>query len=662
MFRIKKSANNRKSSSRKARFESLENRRMLTVTVKAANNDIFISGDGANNGIAVFQDGARRLFIYGDTATAIAGDGTVAGVIADTNAGGGREFDPGQFANIFINMGSGNDLVQIAGLQSTDVGQLDIKTGDASGGDNVSIGQSTFAGSPDIFFGFNAVAKGVSITSGNGNDVISVNALTAPNLSIDGATLPDVVNIATTDNVLINGNVSVDLNDGGGTVNVGQNSHTLVVDGSMNVRGGSGNDFLTLDGLTAGNVSGDLNLQTGAGNDQVTVGSNSAVSVSHGSLNIDVGDSTTSNTVTIGANSTVAVTGNTAISAGSGNTLDNTINVDNLTTAGLSINTGGNGDTVDIAQVHSDTIHGNLSIAAGDGANTLTLGSSGAALVVDGILGIVTGSGSDGVTLNYLTAGNVSGDLNIQTGAGDDTVSVGSAGAVAVSHGSLTINTGDATTQDIVNVGVGAAVTASGNAAIVTGSGNDIINVQSLSAAGVAANSGAGNDQVTLNHVTSGGYIAANLGEGTNTLTLSNSTGTAVSVNSGSGVDTISISSDTFASLTIAAGDGDNVIHLDNSTISQSATINTGSGADQVSLSGMHAESVALNTGDGNDSVTITSATVIDHLMAQLGAGNDTLTASNSTLTGLSVFDGGLGKDHLKLTKVKHAKKVSHSF
>src|SRR6478609_2096491 len=200
MFRSKKSAFNRKTASRKARFESLEDRRMLTVTVKAVNNDIFISGDGANNGIAVFQDAIRRLFIYGDVATAIAGDGTVAGAIADTNAGGGREFDPGQFTNIFINMGSGNDLVQIAGLQSTDVGQLDIKTGDASGGDNVSIGQSTFAGRPDIFFGFNAVTKGISITGGNGNDVISVNALTAPSLSISGGALPDVINIATSDN------------------------------------------------------------------------------------------------------------------------------------------------------------------------------------------------------------------------------------------------------------------------------------------------------------------------------------------------------------------------------------------------------------------------------------------------------------------------------
>jgi hypothetical protein len=76
----------------------------------------------------------------------------------------------------------------------------------------------------------------------------------------------------------------------------------------------------------------------------------------------------------------------------------------------------------------------------------------------------------------------------------------------------------------------------------------------------------------------------------------------------------------------------------------------------------VHAGSVAINTGDGDDTLDISNATVIDHLMAQLGAGNDTVTASNSTLTGLSFLDGGVGKDHLKLTKVKHPKKYSHSF
>src|SRR5262245_3679205 len=231
----------RRSVYRSLGLEPLEGRRLMTVTVKAANGDIFISGDGGNNGVAVFEDAIRRLFIYGDIATAIAGDGTVAGAIADTNAGGGREFDPGAFNNIFINMGSGNDLVQVAGLQNTDVGILQINSGDASGGDNISLGQSTFAGSPDIFFGFNAVTKSVNITTGNGNDVVSVNALTAPNLSVNSGALPDVINLATSDNVIVNGDVSLNLGAGGGSVNIGLNSHTAVIDGNLEVTGGSGN-------------------------------------------------------------------------------------------------------------------------------------------------------------------------------------------------------------------------------------------------------------------------------------------------------------------------------------------------------------------------------------------------------------------------------------
>src|SRR4029079_18358597 len=175
----------RRSTHRSLGLEPLEGRRLMTVTVKAANGDIFISGDSANNGVAVFQDAIRRLFIYGDTATAIAGDGTVAGAISDTNAGGGREFDPGAFDNIFINMGAGNDLVQVAGLQTTDVGSLQINSGNATTGDVVSIGQSTFAGSPDIFFGFSAVTNSVSIMTGSGNDTVNIDALTTPSLSVN---------------------------------------------------------------------------------------------------------------------------------------------------------------------------------------------------------------------------------------------------------------------------------------------------------------------------------------------------------------------------------------------------------------------------------------------------------------------------------------------
>jgi hypothetical protein len=806
MSQNSKSAFRRKTSSRKARFEALEDRRLLTVTVKAANNNIFISGDSNGNKLAVFQDAGGSLFIYGDENTTIAGDGVVSATIPDTNPGGGRVFNSGLFRNIFINMGSGSDVVQIAGLRAADVDILDINTGDATGGsDTVSFLQTTFVGSPDTAWGASATSKAVSITTGSGDDYVNVSALTAAGLSIDTGAGNDTIGVAQNDDVAIHGDLSIVAGDGGGTVNVAPNSHTLVVDGSMNVQGGAGNDFYTFDGLTVGNVVGSLNIQTGAGEDQVAIGGNSAVSVSHGSLSIDVGDSATGNAVRIGANAAVTVSGNTTITAGSGNTLaSNLINVDNLTTSALSINGGANGDSINLAASHNVVVHGDLAVNAGSGANfitvgtstisltvdgnvniiagsgndevtldnltvgnvlgdltiqtgagddniqlgstvavsishgslsidagnatigngiaiglgaavtvsgntSLTSGSSGAsngiavnnlttsalsintgsaadninvalnsavtvhgdftvnagagdnhvvmgtsatALVVDGNLSIVTGSGTDEVTLNNVTAGNVSGDLTIQTGAGDDIVELSKFAAVSVSHGSLNINTGDATTLDTINILAGAPTTVSGNTAIVTGNGNDFINVQSLTTNGLAVNSGKRNDKVNLNAITSNGYFAVNLGDGKNSLTLANSTGKAVTVTGSAGADTINFDGNEFVSLTLNAGSGANVIHLKNTTISTATSITTGTGADQVFLSGVHAKSVAIDTGSGADKVSI-GTTILDHLLAKLGSGDDTFIASNSTFTGQDIIDGGTGKNSIKFSKVK---------
>jgi hypothetical protein len=109
-------------------LEKLEQRLTLSVTVKAVNGSILISGDSANDRVSIIEDGGGNLFIYGDVNTSISGDGVVAAVIPDTNAGGGREFNNGLFSHLFINLGDGNDSLEIAGLRSTDVQSLTINT------------------------------------------------------------------------------------------------------------------------------------------------------------------------------------------------------------------------------------------------------------------------------------------------------------------------------------------------------------------------------------------------------------------------------------------------------------------------------------------------------------------------------------------------------
>ena len=573
------------------RIERLEARIALSVTVKVANNNIFISGDGADNHVAVFQDAIRRLFIYGDTATAIAGDGTVAGAIADTNAGGGREFDPGQFTNIYINMGAGSDDVEIAGLQSTDVGLLSINTGD--GGDSVTVSQSTFAGSPDIFFGFNATTGPVTITSGNGANHVSVNALTAPSLAVTTGAGIDTINIAINDDVSINaGDLLINTGDGTNSVLFGPN-HNTAVTGQLSLHTGANNDTITIDSVIAnslvaqtgagtdaitlssnvgntihgdatlgggagaktftvgsannkpttidgsfnivtegdsnlvtlnflqvGNTRGSLGISAPTGNATVTLASLGDVNVVNGSASIDTGDVNTPNAVSIGSSHSVLVSGDLSVHTGAG---ADTVTLDSLTTSGLSVNTGDGTDGINVAQSGAVTVHGDAILQGGAAKKTILVGSTNHPTVIDGDMAITLGAGSDAVTLDFLTVGNVQGSLNISTGLGDDVVKLAAAGDVSVPHGSVTIDAGDASTIDSVTIGsANHAVTISGDLAIHTGSGDDAVILDSLTVGStlgsLTIDTGTGGDTITLagngNITVAHGSVSIDTGDG----------------------------------------------------------------------------------------------------------------------------------------------------
>jgi hypothetical protein len=199
-------------------LEKLETRLTLSVTIKVANQDILISGDGTNNHIAVFQDGGGNLFIYGDSATSIAGDGVVSAAIPDTNAGGGREFNSGLFKNIFVNFGNGNDTVEFGGLRAADVQNLTINTGDASTGDTVKFGQTTFVGNPDTNWGSNAIAHSVDITTGNGADQVRISDLTTPAFSVQTGSGDDTITPVDLGGLVSNVDKSIDGGAGNDTL------------------------------------------------------------------------------------------------------------------------------------------------------------------------------------------------------------------------------------------------------------------------------------------------------------------------------------------------------------------------------------------------------------------------------------------------------------
>ena len=406
------------------RIEALESRIALSVTIKVAAQDIFISGDNTANHIALFQDGGGNLFIYGDTSTAIAGDGVVSAAVPDTNAGGGREFNSGLFKNLYVSMGSGDDTVNVAGLRAGDVASLTINTGGATTGDTVVFSSTTFVGIPDTSWGPNAVAGPVTILTGNGANTVTLHDLTANSLNVTTGSGNDTINLATAGGLIIHGNATIDAGDGSNTITAaaGAGNNTTTVDGHLSLRTGSGSDTVSLDALTAGSLS----ISTGAGTDSINLSQNSAM-----------------------------------------------------------------------------TIHGDAFIQGDAAKKTILVGSINHATVIDGNLNITLGSGSDSVTLDFLTVGNVKGGLNISTGLGDDVVKVASTGDVSVPHGSVTIDTGDASTIDSVTVGAANhTVAISGDLAIRTGSGDDAVILDSLTVGNtfgsLTISTGTGNDTITL--------------------------------------------------------------------------------------------------------------------------------------------------------------------
>jgi len=190
---------------------------------------------------------------------------------------------------------------------------------------------------------------------------------------------------------------------------------------TMTVKGGAGDDNIAVLGVK--NLTADL----GAGDDTIN---NSASATPYDNVTANLGDGNNNGTFNLSATGTANITG------GAGN--------DNITVDGGK----------------------NITINAGDGANTINIGGT-TAPADDATINITGGAGVDNVTVT-LTNGTKTATVNIDTGAGDD---------------QITVNSGDS--KDSVTIKAGA--------------GNDIIDLDTGSYAGAAKiYGGAGKDDITL--------------------------------------------------------------------------------------------------------------------------------------------------------------------
>ena len=616
-------------------------------------NDLMFGGDG------------------GDTIRGGAGDDSLNGNgisgSPDTDdllfGDGGDDRIAGNEGNDSLYGGLGNDFIQGSGTP-TDGNDLifgedgdDTLYGEASN-DSVYGGSgndSVYGGaSDDLLFGGTGSD---SISGGAGNDRIEATVGDAIGDYVQG----------------VGGNDSIYASAGADTIDAGADNDLVYAGaGADTVLGSDGLDTLlgeagadTMDGgigsdVLYGGDDNDVLLDTGDGNDQL-YGEGGTDSVAGGT----------------GNDSLYGGTGNDSLYGGAGNDrIEGGNDQDRIYLEGANFGTDsifGDEGGSDFDVIDTTAVSGDINVVyTGVEAGNLSSSTGGSATFVT-IEGLVTGSGND--TINAaLNAGNSSfstgaGNDVVTGGTGSDTIDVGTGNDLvnlSGNYGTDTITGGtgadtlSGSTQTgpmTVNYtnGAGSAATG-GNTAnfdgfehIVTGSGNDVINAASNTAA-ASFESGAGNDLFT------GGSGNETVDGGTGNDVLNGGAGND-SLQGGDGADTLQLSGANFGTDTIVGGEGGtDTDTIDTTGVTGNVNVSyTGAEAGGLTSSTGGSASFTqienISTGSGND--TINAALNTANSSYSTGAGNDQITGGtgNETLdggTGNDVLNGGAGNDSLQ--------------
>ena len=435
---------------------------------------------------------------------------------------------------------------------------------------------------------------------------------------------------------------------------------TIGSGGTNTIRGGTGNDAITLTG-------GVNDVDTGDGDDTITTSTNLVVGdridggngtdtfeVIHTGLanipstanlsnieriaiqdtvhqTLDFSSLTTITGVELDSGTTVnGATITTTLSASQSLTLDSITDGDS---AAASLADGG----IKIAQANSITsldltlddigpgssnTNTNLFIdIAGTGVATANVTSANTSFIVLENSGNalntlnLTGSGTLGIqgtlanSITTINGLNSSANLAITSGTGDDTITGGSGNdTITLTGGTNNVTGGDG--NDVI-------ILSTGNDTVVSGNGND-----DITAAGGTNNitTGANNDEVTL----TGGNNTVNTGNNNDEVTISGGTN---NIDTGSGNDQITISG---GANTVVTGSNNDTVNVSNGN----NDIETGSGSDQVTLTGGTND---VDTGDSSDTVTLGGVDTVN-----TGSGDDTVDAA-ATLTTADTVNGGSG-------------------
>jgi hypothetical protein len=351
----------------------------------------------------------------------------------------------------------------------------------------------------------------------------------------------------------------------------------------------------------------------------------------------------------------------------------------------LIVNTGNGHDGVAvIADVEFSSI-----INTGGGDDAVAYGNLGEFeddLNVGFDLVIVTNAGNDEVCAEFL---NVQGVINIQTGEGHDGVEVDDfdAGAIIVGtaggHDFVDLDSFD-TDREVVVTSTGGNDTVfiddfsagqgfgpneqegAGYVTVVTGAGNDDVELTDFDADGVVINTGEGHDgtpndesPITVADASITHHLTIVTGGGNDLVLVEFVEAGNVVIDTGAGNDgteefPIEIYNVLFDNLTVVTGAGNDFVLIH-------------SGGEEVSEI---ENNLTVNTGAGNDAVGVTEIDVGGYLNVILGAGNDLaavgafegigVTASSNGYFGLGVsvgknllLDAGAGNDQALIANVR---------
>jgi hypothetical protein len=650
---------------------------IVTVGYNAATGELSLTGDAADNQVNLFQTGPNQYRIEGLTATTL-------------NPGGFTFIDIGKLAMVTINGGNGNDTFNLTnlltlkrlsfdgaggfdnllGINITTIGRVDLEGG--ADPDNITFdGASTVfggkleirdtSGGLGVFFnaGRTVIGGSVIFEGGDGFDQFTAGGpgtiSLAKGLDFDGGAGSSAVQfqnqgrtsigqLATVESVLFNGG------DGSDTLLFAAANSALA--GGVRMTGGMGGDAISFSNSQSKTRIGTLAsgqsilFDGGAGNDAIAaVGARVAAA---GGIEFLAGDG--ANTVNLGsANGSVAL-GNLAggqsikFTGGVGND-SMTFSPASLTLAGAIDVAGGEGtNTITLNSPNGTATLGKLATGAsirftgGAGDDSLTIES--ARLFLAGGISVAGGDGTNTITLNgsngRAVLGKMAGGQSLKYvgGVNNDTFVTGVSAFIAT--GGLQFDGGDGTNS--INLGgsngtVRLGKLATGQSIDYTGgSGSDSVSslqARVIMAGGIEIDGGDGNNGLNMD---AEGKIRLGVIVG----------GQSIKVTGGSGNDSSFL--------------GGNVV-----TLQGSAEMTGGSGGDSIDFDGSRVtigktvagDSIVLVGNDGSDGIDLEeSVTLLGKLTLDGGAGNDFLgldLLDSLTVNAAVTFDGGPDNDTLTI-------------